>query len=223
MESLRGQHASGSTSAPIRGSRVSHQAPSRPLGCPGLESSGGGVDVVGAHICHSLTDVPCALTETPGVLCLPADDSSTPGGETGSKGADLAGSRGRVSDPLPGPRAGRPHQEALTPPFTHGETEAQRHHFLCAQQVVTGPREAAAVCCLFVLSLILSFNHHYLPGDAKPGAGWQLVTVRSGGRHGALLTAAVLRARLRGPKARGAAGASPGDGSARCCDVRQVS
>lgn len=141
----------------------------------------------------------------------------------GQQGADLAGSRDRVSDPLPGPRAGRPHREALTPPFTHGETEAQRHHFLCAQQVVTGPREAAAVCCLFVLSLILSFGRHYLPGDAKPGAGWQLVTVRSGGSHWALLTAAVLRARLRGPKARGAAGASPGDGSARCCDVRQVS
>lgn len=91
----------GSTSAPIHGSRVSHQPPpaaSRPLGHPGLESCGGDVDVMGAHICHLLTDVPCALTEAPSVRCLPAEDSSTPGSETGSE----TGSKGVETWPGPG-------------------------------------------------------------------------------------------------------------------------
>lgn len=129
----------GSTSAVIHGSRVSHQAPpaaSRPLGHPGLESCGGDFDVMGAHICHLLTDVPCALTEPQ--ACAVSRQRTRPRRAVrwaarraarvwrpGRVPGPQTQAPGRVSDPLPGPRAGRPHRKALTPPFTHGETEAQ--------------------------------------------------------------------------------------------------
>lgn len=64
------------------------------------------------------------------------------------------------------------------------------------------------MCCLLILSLV----HHSPPGDAKSWARWELVAVRSGGGRWALLIAAVPRARLMGPKPRGAAGASLGGG-----------